>query len=349
MNNFNNVEINKEYFGRIIGQYKNIYRVIVQDHELLGRVSGKIHFDSEGSWDFPVVGDFVKIDRDNNSGGDGLIYEVLPRSSLVKRAMPGSSHEYQPIAANVDKVMICVSLDRDFNLNRLERYIAVAWDSRSVPVVVLTKSDLCDCVAEKVTAVNNVAIGIDVVITSSNKVDGHVSLLSCLKQSETVVFVGSSGAGKSSLINRLMNADSLKVGDLDRNSKGRHTTTRRDLMFLSNGTAVIDTPGMREIGVESTDISSVYEDIDSLALGCRFNDCTHTNEPGCAVRNSVERGLLSEKRLNNYFKLVKESGYDGLNSKQIEKEKVKNMFKDFGGMKNAKKYVKSKLIGDSNQ
>ncbi len=342
MNNISIIENDELFSGRIIGQYKNIYRVIVQDQELLGRVSGKIQFDSEGSWDFPVVGDYVKVDRDNDNNGDGLIKEVLPRSSLLKRTMPGSPHEYQPIAANVDKVMICIALDRDFNLNRLERYIAVAWESRSIPVVVLTKSDLCDNVAEKLSDVNNVAIGIDTVITSSSKVDGHLPLLSYMKQNETVVFVGSSGAGKSSLINRLTNKDTLKVGDLDRHSKGRHTTTRRDLIYLPNGTAVIDTPGMKEIGVENTNISSVYEDIDMLSLECRFNDCTHTSEPGCAVRNAVELGLLSEKRLNNYFKLSKESGYDGLNSKQIEKEKIKNMFKDFDGMKNAKKFIKSK-------
>jgi len=337
MNTKNDLENEYLFSGRIIGQYKNLYRVIVRQNEFLCNVSGKIIFDAQGSWDFPVVGDYVKIDRDSDNGGYGLIKEVLARSSLVKRARPGSSNDYQPIAANVDKVLICIALDRDFNLNRLERYIAIAWDCRSIPVIVLTKSDLSDNINEKIIEINSVAIGIDTVITSSNQECGHLALESCIKPNETVVFVGSSGTGKSSLINRLLRTDILKVGELDRNSKGKHTTTRRDLFFLPNGAAVIDTPGMREVGVENTNITTVYEDIDMLSSKCRFRDCTHNEEPGCAVRNAVDMGLLSEKRLNNYFRLLKESGYE-----EIEREKTKNMFKDFGGMKNAKKYLKNK-------
>ena len=229
-----------------------------------------------------------------------------------------------------------------FNLRRLERYLSIAWDSGAIPVVVLTKSDLCTEIEKRLNEVSSIAIGVDVYVTTSNSNDGYQSLKSYLSNGQTVAFIGSSGVGKSTLINRLLGRNVLDTKEIRSDDKGRHTTTRRELIMLQDSGVVIDTPGMRELGIISADLSKSFADIDKLAAACKFNDCTHTNEPNCAVKKAIQDGILPMERLESYRKLIKETKYEGLNSKMIEKEKLNDMFSEMGGMKNARKFLKEK-------
>lgn len=329
------------YPGRVISQYKDLYRVALEEGELLAEVTGKLRYQAEEAWRFPAVGDFVLLDRQSDDQGNGIIRGILKRKSLFQRKAAGTKEGRQVVAVNMDIVFICMSLNKDFNLRRLERYLALAWDSGAAPVILLTKADLCQNLEGRLSEIQSVAIGVRVLVTSSLLDEGIEEIRALIKPGVTAVFLGSSGVGKSTLINHMLGIEWIKVGDIrEDDDKGRHTTTRRDLMLIPGGGAVIDTPGMREIGLESGDLSSTFQDIEDLALECRFRDCTHESEPGCQVRRSVEEGNLSEERLASYKKLQKENRYEGLNSRQIEKEKINIMFADFGGIKNARDFVK---------
>ena len=328
--------------GRITAQYKDYYRVRVEEREMLAEISGKLRHQAEEKYEYPVVGDFVEMDRNNDQEGTAIIQSILPRSSLFLRREAGNSHQAQPIAANIDIVFICMSLNRDFNLRRLERYLSIAWDSGSKPVVVLTKSDLVENGEERRWEAERVAMGVDVLVTSSMKEDGYQTILPYLEQGVTVALIGSSGVGKSTLINRLLGEEHLPTGELRNDDKGKHITTRRELFVLENGACVIDTPGMRELGLEQADVGKVFEEIEELAKECRFSNCQHQEEPGCAVKKAIQEGRLEEGRLASYQKLQKEAKYEGLDSRQIEKEKIRRMFEEFDGVKNARDYIKSK-------
>lgn len=328
--------------GRVIAQHKGQYEVATQNNTLSAVISGKMRYEAVEAEDFPSVGDFVLLDRDENESGTAIIHQILPRKSFFLRKAAGTSHQKQLVAANIDLVFICMSLNKDFNERRLERYLSVAWDSGATPVVVLTKSDLCKDLDEKIHRVYSIAPGVDVVATSSMEHEGVSPLRSYIRPGTTIAFIGSSGVGKSTLINRLMEADAIKTNETRNDDKGRHTTTSRHLILLPFGGAVIDTPGMREIGVESIDSEKAFYDIMELARECKFSDCKHQGEPGCAVQQAIADGSLDEKRLASYNKLKLEATYDGLNAKQIEKVKIDTMFKEFGGIKNARKFAKSK-------
>lgn len=327
--------------GRVISQSRDLYRVVTNDGELLAEVSGRFRHESGSASDYPAVGDFVMLDRGSGEGGNGIIHHVLARKSSFERVAAGTKNETQVVAANIDTVFICMSLNNDYNLRRLERYLSVAWGSGATPVVVLTKADLCGEVEEKIAEAASVAVGADILATSGLD-ESCEKLKPYLTPGSTSSFIGSSGVGKSTLINRLTGEHLLSTGDIRSDDKGRHTTTRRELLLLPKGGVVIDTPGMRELGVESVDLSRSFADIDALTERCRFRDCSHNAEPGCAVRAAIESGELDQRRLENYLKLQKEARYDGLNSRQIETEKINAMFADFGGMKNARKFAKEK-------
>ncbi len=328
--------------GRVTSQHKGLYKVITQDGERKAEVSGKFRYNVSKVSDFPAVGDFVMLDKIINIENNGIIHHVLTRKSAFIRKASGTSNNEQIVAANIDTVFICMSLNNDFNLRRLERYIGIGWNSGATPVVVLTKSDLCNDLDNKLLQLDDVAIGIDIIVTSSMSEDGFLSITKYIETGKTIAFIGSSGVGKTTLINKLIGENIFETKGLRNDDKGRHTTTSRELIVLPEGGVVIDTPGMRELGIESADLEKTFADIDELSLQCKFNDCTHTTEPNCAVRDAIENGILSKERLESYFKLKKEAKYNGLNSRQIETEKFNEMFKGFGGMKKAKKMLKEK-------
>lgn len=326
--------------GRVTSQDKGLYKIVTENGEKRAEVSGKFRYNTVNLSDYPAVGDFVMLDE--NEDGNAIIHHVLTRKSAFIRKAAGTSNNNQVVAANIDTVFICMSLNNDFNLRRLERYIGVAWDSGAAPVVVLTKSDLCGSLDDILSELETVALSVDIIVTSSMKEDGYLSVKNYIDNYKTVAFIGSSGVGKTTLINKLVGENIYETREIRNDDRGRHTTTKRELIALPCGGVVIDTPGMRELGIESADLSKAFADIDELSKQCRFSDCSHTTEPGCTVRDAIETGLLSEERLASYFKLKKEAKYDGLNSKQIEDKKINEMFKSFGGMKNARKYIKNK-------
>ena len=330
------------FIGRVSSQYKNLYKVITEKGEMAAQISGKFRHSVSDTSEFPAVGDFVMVDRLDNSQGDGIIHHVLTRKSVFSRKVAGRKTDTQVVAANIDTLFICMSLNNDFNLRRLERYISVAWDSGASPVIVLTKSDLCLDLEEKVKEVESIAIGIDVLVTTSTSEGGFESLKKYISDGKTVAFIGSSGVGKSTLTNHLLGQSIIETNGIRNDDKGRHTTTRRELFIIPDLGVVIDTPGMKELGIISADFSKSFADIDELATQCRFNDCTHNKEPKCAVQNAIQEGTLSAERFESYLKLKKEAKYDGLNSKKIEKEKINEMFSGVGGIKNARKFIKEK-------
>lgn len=330
------------FLGRVVSQYKDYYKIITENGECLAEISGKFRYETTEISDYPAVGDFVMVDRADATTGNVIIHRILPRKSVFARAAVGSEHQMQVVASNIDIVFICMSLNNDFNLSRLERYLSIAWNSCAIPVVVLTKADLCQNIADVMVQISSVAPGTDVLATSGFDQSSCDRLLSYLKPGVTASLIGSSGVGKSTLINCLAQDQLLITADTRWDDKGRHTTTRRELLVLPQGGIVIDTPGMREIGVESVDLSKSFSEIDTLAGKCRFGDCTHTNEPGCAVRRALETGELDERRLESYQKLKREAKYDGLSAKQIETEKIKSMFGGMGEMKQLRDFVKKK-------
>lgn len=328
------------YIGRISAQYPDLYRVLCEGQEFMASVSGKLRFAASSPAQFPAVGDFVLLDRASDENGHGVIHHVLPRKSVFARKAAGTTHDTQIIAANIDTVFLCMSMNHDFNLRRLERYLSIAWESGARPVVVLTKTDLCDDLATNILQVESVAIGTDILATSALSEEGFSPLLRYMQVGQTIAFIGSSGVGKSTLINQLAGEEKFLTGGLRNDHKGRHTTTNRELVLLDSGCLVIDTPGMRELGVEGIDLSKSFEDIEEYAAQCRFRDCSHQGEPGCAIFQAIQEGTLSQSRLESYEKLQRETQYQGLNFKELETTKINGMFKDVGGMKNARKTMR---------
>jgi len=285
--------------ARVISQYKDLYKIATSKRECLAEVSGKFRFETRILSDFPVVGDFVMFDECNSNAGHVVIHHILSRQSKFERIAVGNTNQTQVIAANVDIVFICMSLNNDYNLSRLERYLSTAWDSGGVPIILLTKSDLCNDLPTLLSEVSAIAAGVDVLFTSSYDMNSHKELLSYLREGVTASFIGSSGVGKSTLINCLVDKELLATSPIRKDDKGRHTSTRRELIVLPDGGVVIDNPGMREMGIESLDLSRSFADIEALIQKCKFNDCKHDGEPGCAVCGAIECGELDLRRLKN--------------------------------------------------
>lgn len=331
------------FIARVSEQHRELYKVISESGEISASVSGKLAYHADGQTSFPAVGDWVMIDRTDASAGNAIIHHILRRKSVLARQSAGTENAGQVIASNIDTIFICMSLNADFNIRRIERYLTIAWDSMATPVIVLTKSDLCVDLAQKLNDIATVSMGVAVITCSCANGHGFDGINAYIGQGKTIAFVGSSGVGKSTLINRLMGRNVLATKAIrEDDDRGRHTTTHRQLLLLPNGGIVLDTPGMRELQIYTGNLSKTFEDVEEIAARCKFGDCSHGAEPGCAVREAIRNGTLSEKRFESYQKLQREVSYAGLNARQLENEKLNRMFGGKNEMKQLKKHIKDK-------
>jgi ribosome biogenesis GTPase len=291
--------------ARITAEHKGYFQAQTVEGNLLATVSGKLRHEIAGTGDWPAVGDWVEV-RWEPSTLRGRIERVLPRRSKLVRKAVGRQVQEQVLASNLDVVFIVSALNQDLNNRRIERYLAMAWDSGARPVLLLNKADLCAQTEEVAGNVQGVAPGVEVLSLSAETRAGIEDLRLMIGVGTTAAFVGSSGVGKSTIINRLLGDERVRTQPArDSDDRGRHTTTSRQMHFLPDAGIVIDTPGMRELGLwENSDgVDRAFDDIQTMAQGCRFRDCTHGAEPGCAVQDAIRRGELPAERLENLQKL----------------------------------------------
>jgi ribosome biogenesis GTPase len=294
--------------GRVSTDSRHIYTIITEKGELTAEVSGRFRADADAKAAFPVVGDWVAAAA-RPEEGKATIHAVLPRVNSFSRRSAGSKTEEQVVAANIDTVFIVTGADGDFNPRRVERFLTLAWNSGAEPVLVLNKIDLAEHPEDLVLELEQASGGVPILPASAETGQGFRSILDRLEAGETAVLLGSSGVGKSTIMNRLLGftrQETFAVRDDD--SRGRHTTTRRELIVLPSGGILIDNPGMREVGLWGDDsgLEEAFSDIEELAARCRFADCSHMKEPGCAVRAALEDSSLEPERFDSYLKLGKE-------------------------------------------
>ena len=294
--------------GRVVRQARGLLSVQTSERVLLARTAGRLLHQALGAEALPTIGDWVALQLPSGEG-EALLHAVLPRRSVLIRREAGSEREGQLIAANLDVVFLVAGLDDNYNPRRIERALAMAWNSGAAPVVVLSKADLHPGVDERVQEVEALAPGVPVLALSARTGEGVEALRPLLPAGKTGTLLGSSGVGKSTLVNRLLGEERLATQAVrEEDAKGRHTTTHRELFLLPDGGLLIDGPGMRELGLwgEEEGIDQAFADILELAEGCRFTDCQHGGEPGCAVRAAVAGGALEEARLVSFDKLRRE-------------------------------------------
>lgn len=322
--------------GRVVAVHRDRFVIVCEEGEKEAELTGNLRFSANSREDFPVVGDWVAIripDPDL-----ALIHSVLPRRSLLKRRDPGRESEAQPLVANLDLALLVQAADRDFNLNRLERYLTICNDAPVPAVMILTKTDLVSPadLQSMLTSVTRRFPGLNVVAISNETGEGLPDLLHLLEPHKTYACLGSSGVGKSTLINTLTGEKRLETQTISEiTGKGRHTTSHRELIRLPSGALLIDTPGMRELGLaDGSGLAITFDQISRLASGCRFSDCTHTHESGCAVIGAVGTGELERDIYDHYLKLDRERRYyetsaaDRKRKEKIIGKLVKNFYKE---------------------
>ena len=297
--------------ARVVEEQRGLYRV-AGEFEGWAEISGRFRHEARSAADFPAVGDWVGLAAP--AGADrAVISRRLERRSSLSRQAAGRAVDEQIVAANVDTVFLVNPLDRKVSVNGIERYLTMVWEGGAVPVVLLNKADLCADPAAEAAAVRSRLSFVDVIVASALTAEGLDGLAPYLKPAQTVALLGSSGAGKSTLINRLLGQEALTVGAVrDWDAKGRHTTTSRQLVEMPLGALLIDTPGMRELQpwVDESAIDRTFEDVAELAHACRFVDCAHGDEPGCAVLDAVTAGTLDAGRLEHYRRLLREAAFE---------------------------------------
>ena len=294
--------------ARVAAQHRGAYALLTELGELRAELAGRLSHEANGAGDLPAVGDWVAVVPRPEEGA-ATIQQVFARRTKFSRKVALAAAEEQVLAANVDAVFLVMSLNEDFNLRRLERYITMAWESGAQPVIVLTKTDLCPEWELRVLDVEAIAFGVPVHAISSLTGDGLDLVRDQLAPGRTIALLGSSGVGKSTLVNTFAGEELLATQEIrEDDGQGRHTTTHRQLVLLPGGGLVLDTPGMRELQLwESSDgISETFSDVEELAAQCRFSDCAHGTEPGCAVQAALDDGSLPFPRWASYRKLQRE-------------------------------------------
>ena len=298
--------------ARVVEELKGFYRVRSIEGQYLADVTGKIHYQAEDRDDFPAVGDWVALRQPADGAHHARIESILPRRTSLRRKAAGREFTEQLIATNLDTVFVVSSLNRDLNERRIERYLALVWESGARPVVLLNKADLCDDAASVRDEIEHIALSAPVHTLSALTGDGLEAVLPYLSQGHTAAFAGSSGVGKSTIINAILGSANQRVDRVrEHDDRGQHTTTSRQMIFLPGGGIVIDTPGMRELGLWGSEkgITEAFDDIGRLSQLCRFRDCTHRGEPECAVETAIAAGELAGERLENHRKLQAELRY----------------------------------------
>jgi ribosome biogenesis GTPase len=314
--------------ARVAISQRDRYRLYAESGELDAEPSGAMWYRSAGPAAMPVVGDWVAARV--VGPGQAIVDAVLPRRTLFSRRAAGRREDQQPIAANIDLVFLVCGLDGDFNLRRLERYLTLAAESGARPVVVLNKSDVCEDLAGRIEETAAVAGSAPIVACSAHTGEGLAALDGFLAPGRTIALLGSSGVGKSTLVNRFVGEERLRTNEVrESDSRGRHTTTHRELVVLPRGGALIDTPGMRELQLWASEesVDAAFDDIAAIAAACRFRDCTHTSEQGCAVRAAVAAGSIGEERMESYRKLLKEARHHEIASDKFAALEQKRKWK----------------------
>ncbi|WP_245799125.1 ribosome small subunit-dependent GTPase A [Virgibacillus siamensis] len=323
--------VEEENIVRIMTVQKNSYHVSDGEHDYIAHLSGKFLNQVMNALELPAVGDWVLVQKLEGEQ-KAVIQELLPRKSQFIRQAAGTKVEAQIVAANMDTVFIVNSLNHDMNVRRIERYLLSAYESGATPIIVLTKKD--ECSADEVEAIvaqaEEAAIGVPIVPISNVTRDGIDELLEYLPAGQTAVLLGSSGVGKSTLVNTLLDEAVQETNDIrEADSKGRHTTTHREMFILSNGALLIDTPGMRELQLweGESSMDTAFRDVEALEAECKFNDCQHDTEPGCRVQKALESGELSEERFQSYLKLQRELAFERRKQDQRAYLEEKNRWK----------------------
>ena len=325
--------------GRVIAEHKERYIVKTENGEYEAEITGNLRFTAKSRIDFPAVGDWVALTT--YDAEFSVIHKILPRQSMISRQAVGQFGEIQIIATNIDYAFLIQAVDRDFNINRLERYLTICYSAKVKPIIVLTKTDLIDQqkIAEITDSIKQRIKDVVVFAISNETQDGYEALKMNIEKGKTYCMLGSSGVGKSTLLNNLsgktlMRTDSISVST----NKGRHITSHRELIVLESGGILVDNPGMREVGIADTSsgLETTFDRIIRLALNCKFKDCTHTNEVGCSVIEAVENGEIDKKSYENYLKMERENAHF---ESTIEEKRKKD--KEFGKViKNYKKEMK---------